>query len=69
VHTVVDRAALKRYGLRVIARVEECGSDFFAITAERRVKHPAVLAITKYAYTSLFVDSKPRSAGARRPKP
>jgi LysR family transcriptional activator of nhaA len=66
VHTVVDRAALKRYGLRVIARVDECGSDFFAITAERRVKHPAALAITKYAYTSLFAESKPRGAGARR---
>jgi LysR family transcriptional activator of nhaA len=58
VHTVVDRAALKHYGLRVIAKVEECGSDFFAITAERRVKHPAALAITKYAYTSLFAGSK-----------
>jgi LysR family transcriptional activator of nhaA len=57
VHTVVDRAALKHYGLRVIAKVEECGSDFFAITAERRVKHPAALAITKYAYTSLFAGS------------
>ena len=58
VHTVVDRAALKHYGLRVIAKVEECGSDFFAITAERRVKHPAALAITKYAYTSLFAGAK-----------
>ena len=36
VHTVVDRAALKHYGLRVIAKVEECSSDFYAITAERR---------------------------------
>ena len=59
VHTVVDRAALKHYGLRVIAKVDECGSDFFAITAERRVKHPAALAITKYAYTSLFAGLKP----------
>ena len=36
VHTVVDHAALKHYGLKVIAKVEECGSDFYAITAERR---------------------------------
>ena len=28
VHTVVDHAALKHYGLKVIAKVEECGSDF-----------------------------------------
>ena len=54
VHTVVDRAALKHYGLRVIAKVDECGSDFYAITAERRMKHPAVVAITKHAYSEIF---------------
>jgi LysR family transcriptional activator of nhaA len=54
VHTVVDRAALKHYGLRVIAKVDECGSDFYAITAERRVKHPAAVAITEHAYSKLF---------------
>jgi LysR family transcriptional activator of nhaA len=52
--TVVARAVLKHYGLKVIAKVEECGTDFYAITAERRVKHPAAVAITKHAYTSLF---------------
>jgi LysR family transcriptional activator of nhaA len=55
VHTVVDRAALKHYGLRVIAKVDECGSDFYGITAERRVKHPAAAAITEHAYSHLFV--------------
>jgi LysR family transcriptional regulator, transcriptional activator of nhaA len=54
VHTVVDRAALKHYGLRVIAKVRECGSDFYAITAERRVKHPGAMAITQHAYAHLF---------------
>jgi LysR family transcriptional activator of nhaA len=57
VHTVVDRAALKRYGLRTIARVDECGTDFYAVTAERRVKHPAAVAITEHAYSSVFADS------------
>ena len=52
--TVVARAVLKHYGLRVIAKVEECGTEFYAITADRRVKHPAAVAITKHAYTSLF---------------
>lgn len=54
VHTVVDAAALKHYGLKVIAKVEECGSDFYAITAERRLKHPAAAAITEHAYSQLF---------------
>jgi len=54
VHTVIDRAALKHYNLRVIAKVKDCGSEFYAITAERLVKHPAAVAITEHAYTHLF---------------
>jgi LysR family transcriptional activator of nhaA len=54
VHSVVDRAALDHYGLKVIARVEECGSDFYAITAERRVKHPVAAVIADSAYAQLF---------------
>jgi LysR family transcriptional activator of nhaA len=57
IHTVVDRAALNRYGLRVIARVDECGTDFYAITAERRVKHPAAVAMTEHAYSSVFAEA------------
>ena len=57
VHSVIDRAALKHYGLRVIARVPECRSEFYAITAERRVKHPAAVAITEHAYTTLFAGT------------
>jgi len=53
---VIDRAALKHFGLRVIARVDECGTDFYAITAERRVKHPAAVAITEHAYSSVFAE-------------
>lgn len=54
VHTVVDHAALSHYGLKVIAQVDECGSDFYAITTERRLKHPAAAAITEHAYSYLF---------------
>lgn len=54
VPTVVARAVLRHYGLKVIAKVEECGTEFYAITVERRVKHPAAMAITQHAYTSLF---------------
>lgn len=52
--TAVSSEALKHYGLKVIAEVEECGNDFYAITAERRVKHPVAAAITEYAYSQLF---------------
>ncbi|PYI77297.1 MAG: transcriptional activator NhaR [Verrucomicrobia bacterium] len=56
VHTVIDRAALKHYNLRVIAKVEECRGEFYAITAERLLKHPAAIAITQHAYTNLFAS-------------
>ena len=54
VPTVVDRMALKQYGLNVIARVPECWSEFYAITVDRRLKHPATVAITQHAYTEIF---------------
>ncbi len=54
VHSVVDKVALKHFGLRGIASVKECASDFYAITIERRLKHPVVAAITEHAYSELF---------------
>jgi LysR family transcriptional activator of nhaA len=54
VPTVVAREVLKHWGLRVIANVDECGTEFYAITAERRVKNPAAMAITEHAYSELF---------------
>ena len=54
VPSVVAREILKHWGLRVIANVDECGTEFYAITAERRVKNPAAMAITEYAYSELF---------------
>lgn len=54
VHTVVDQAALKHYGLKVIAKVEECGSDFYAITGARKVKHPVAAEITENAFSQIF---------------
>jgi LysR family transcriptional activator of nhaA len=54
VHSVVDKVALDHFGLRAIAKVKECASDFYAITIERRLKHPVVAAITEHAYSELF---------------
>jgi LysR family transcriptional activator of nhaA len=54
VPTVVAREIMKHWALRVIANVDECGTEFYAITAERRVKNPAAIAITEHAYINLF---------------
>ena len=39
--------AMKRYGLHAIGRAEDCRVGFHALTAERRIEHPAVSAITR----------------------
>lgn len=54
VHSVVDKVALEHFGLKAIAKVKECASDFYAITIERRLRHPVVAAITEHAYSELF---------------
>ena len=54
VHSAVSTEAVKHYGLRVIAEAQDCGTEFYAITTQRRVKHPAAVAITQHAHTHLF---------------
>ena len=53
------REAGTRWGLRVIGRAGECREQFYAITTERRVHHPAVLAITRAAHRTL--SDRPRA--------
>jgi LysR family transcriptional regulator, transcriptional activator of nhaA len=38
--------AMKRYGLQVFGRADDCRVSFHAFTAERKIEHPAVTAIT-----------------------
>jgi LysR family transcriptional activator of nhaA len=47
VPTVVASEAVERYGFVPIGRTNEIVSRFYAITAERRFTHPAILAITE----------------------
>lgn len=54
VPTLVAKEAATRFGLRAIGQTEECQQQFYAVTAERKLVHPAVLAITSNAKSSLF---------------
>ena len=49
VPTVALDEAVKRYGFRAIGRAANCRLRFHAITAERRIRHPAATAITAAA--------------------
>ena len=41
--------AVARYGYQVVGKVDGCRIEFHAITAERRIEHPAVVQITRKA--------------------
>ena len=44
----------KKYGVQLIGKTEDCRERFIAISAERRLKHPAVIAISQTARSDLF---------------
>ena len=52
--TVVTKEAITRYGFQIIRRTEDCRQQFYAISPERKLTHPAVQAITTQAQTMLF---------------
>jgi LysR family transcriptional activator of nhaA len=54
--------AVNRFGFKVIGYAAQCREQFYAISAERKLTHPAVLAITASARTQLFS----RRGAARR---
>lgn len=47
--SVVTEEATARYGFHVIGATDRCRDNFYAITAERRITHPAVTLITESA--------------------
>ena len=59
--TAVARQVRRQYGVRVLGRVAAVRERFYAISPERRLKHPAVVAICEAARTDLF-----RESGSRR---
>ena len=52
--TAVEDDVLDKYGVELIGRTDEIRERFYVISPERRIKHPAVTAITESARTTLF---------------
>jgi LysR family transcriptional regulator, transcriptional activator of nhaA len=57
---VVEDELRKYYRVALVARLDSAQEEFYAISAERRLKHPAVTAISESARRSLFVTHNPR---------
>ena len=53
--TAVEDDVVSKYGVEVIGRVESLRERFYAISSERRIKHPAVAVITAVARNDLFI--------------
>ena len=52
--TAVEDDVKDKYGVQVIARTDQVRERFYAISAERRIKHPAVATLTTAAREDLF---------------
>jgi LysR family transcriptional activator of nhaA len=53
VASAIEAEVCRQYGVRAIGRVEEVRERFYAITLERRLTHPAVVAIREAARGTL----------------
>lgn len=58
--SAIEAEVRRQYGVAVVGRVEEIRERFYAISIERRLKHPAVIAITQAAREGLFSPARPR---------
>lgn len=52
--TAIEQEVRHQYGVAVIGRAPDIRGRFYAISAERKLKHPAVLAISEAARRELF---------------
>ena len=52
--SVIDKEICKMYSMAVIGRTDAITEQFFAISPERRIKHPSVVRIIEAARTQLF---------------
>ncbi len=53
--SVIEDEIVQQYGVDIMGRVEDVIDQFYAISVERKLTHPAVLAITQTARSELFV--------------
>ncbi|MFN3194249.1 MAG: transcriptional activator NhaR [Aureliella sp.] len=52
--TAVEAEVRKQYSVEVVGRIDGIRERFYAISVERRIRHPAVLAISDSARAELF---------------
>jgi len=53
--SVIDSEVEEQYGVQLVGRLAHIRERFYAISVERKLKHPAVIAICESAKNQLFV--------------
>ena len=56
--TVLEKEVMRQFGVTVVGRLDQVRERYFAISVERRLKHPAVIAISDAAGEFLGVGRK-----------
>jgi LysR family transcriptional activator of nhaA len=54
VPTAIEKEVKTQYGMQLVGRLEDVVDRFYAISVEKRVHHPAVLAIVNQARSKMF---------------
>jgi LysR family transcriptional activator of nhaA len=52
--SAIEKEVLDQYGVKVVGRLDDVRERFYAISVERKLKHPAVIAICESAKKELF---------------
>lgn len=61
--TAIEAEVCRQYGVRLVARLDSVRERFYVITADRTLKHPAVVAVCALARQKLFGEDQ--ISGAR----
>ena len=58
--TAIEAEVRRQYGVHLVGRLESVREQFYVITVERTLKHPAVVAISEMARRTLFSEEPVR---------
>lgn len=66
--SAIEDSIKKQYEVELVGRLPEVRERFYAISIERRLRHPAVVAICETARQELFRERSRRARGAAFPQ-
>ena len=63
--TATSAYVCEQYGVRAIGRIDSITEHLYAITTERRMRHPATLAVSRAAASDVFGGQRPDGSATR----